>query len=146
MMAATRAGAAGGTVARPPEPSPAASIARPARDPKACSSSRRTWASVGAPRPLAERAFGGLLETLPSRPRRARSRPARAAAARPGSGGGMYGGPVRHSAIWCISAEPQPAAIREAMQKAIATPRRTLAEYGGHKGVCALTHTGPAKG
>ena len=38
----------------------------------------------------------------------------------------MYGGPVRHSAIWCISAEPQPAAIREAMQEAIATPRRTL--------------------
>jgi hypothetical protein len=44
---------------------------------------------------------------------------------RPGSGGGMYGGPVRHSAIWCVSTEPQPAAIREPMQRAIATPLRT---------------------
>jgi hypothetical protein len=37
----------------------------------------------------------------------------------------MYGGPVLHSAIWCISPEPQPTAVTEAMQRAIATPLRT---------------------
>ena len=104
--------------------SPAASIARPAREPKACSSSRRTSASVGAPRPLAEavcEAFSGaVFEASPDVP--AACLPA---VAWVGSGGGMYGGPVRHSAIRCISVEPQPAAIREAMQKAIATPLRT---------------------
>ena len=44
---------------------------------------------------------------------------------RDGSGGGMYGGPVRHSAIRCVSPEPQPTAIRAAMQKTIVAPLRT---------------------
>jgi hypothetical protein len=57
----------------------------------------------------------------------------RAPAWRPGSGGGMYGGPVRHSAIWCVSAEPQPAAIMEVMQRAIATPLRTPLSMAGLK-------------
>ena len=58
----------------------------------------------------------------------------------------MYGGPVRHSAIRCISLEPQPAAIREAMQKAIATPLRTPLSMAAIKGVCALTHIRPGRG
>jgi hypothetical protein len=45
----------------------------------------------------------------------------------------MYGGPVRHSAIWCVSAEPQPAAIMEVMQRAIATPLRTPLSMAGLK-------------
>ena len=126
-------------------PSPAASIARPARDPKACSSSRRTWASVGAPRPLAEPVWPAFrdagFEAAPDAPAACP-----AAVWREGSGGGMYGGPVRHSAIWCISPEPQPAAARAAMQKAIVTPRRTRSSMAAHKGVRALTHIRPARG
>jgi hypothetical protein len=130
MMAATRAGAAGGTLARPPDPNAAASIARPARDPKACSSSRRTCASVGARRPLLtacrDAGLEAALDALAACP---------PPACRDGSGGGMYGGPVRHSAIRCVALEPQPAAARAAMQRTIVTPLRTALSMAAIK-VC----------
>ena len=52
----------------------------------------------------------------------------------------MYGGPVRHSAIWCIATEPQPPAVMEAMQRAIATPLRTLLSMAAVK-MCVRRRT-----
>jgi hypothetical protein len=88
MMAATRAGAAGGTVASPPELSAAASTDRPAPAPNASSSSRCTSASEGAPRALsgvALRALSGAVSEAADEGFAA----CLAAALRAGSGGGM---------------------------------------------------------
>jgi hypothetical protein len=114
MMLATLAGAAGGMVASPAAVSEEASTAREALVPKACSSSRATSASLGAPpRERLAAATSGDARLLP---------------ATPGSGGGIYGASDRHGWISRTSPDPQPAPATQAIATARSTEPRT-SEY-----------------